>query len=76
MTPTFRQIHHPPLGMDIEPWHVMAGLTVLLVLIGAVTYFRETSPLQVVIYLLMFLAIIASMYFGYRLGEILSDRRA
>lgn len=60
--------------MGIEPWKVMIGLSIVLVLIGAFAYLDITSPLQAVIYLVLLIGIFVAMYFGYRIGNALAER--
>ena len=61
--------------MRIEPWKIMIGLSIVLVIVGAFVYFGISSPIEMVIYLVLLAGVLVAMYFGYRLGNLLADNR-
>ncbi len=61
--------------MRIEPWKVMIGLSVLLIIFGVVISLRDLSVAQILFYGIILAGILAAMYFGYRLGNVLGKQK-
>lgn len=62
--------------MKFEAWQVMVGLSVILVLVAAITYLSRLEVTDVIIGAIMAGSIVAAMYLGWRMGKLLGNRRA
>ncbi len=61
--------------MGIEPWKVMIGLSILLVIIGAVLHFEITQPSQFAAIFIFGIIFLVLTYAGYRMGQLLAERK-
>ncbi len=55
--------------MELEPWKLMIGLSVLIVLVGILVTVGATSPGEIVLVILLLGAFAVMVYFGYRIGK-------
>ena len=60
--------------MKVEPWKLMIGLALLLVVIGAYSAIGTREPAELVQLLILVLSFIILMVLGYKLGNCLGDR--
>lgn len=62
--------------MAVEPWKVMIGLSVLLIVIGTVLHLGITEPTEFAALLLFGVLFLALTWMGYRFGKLLGERKA
>lgn len=55
--------------MRVAPWKLMAGVTVVLVVVGLVAAFGELGPVQLLAGGITVVLLAGGVYFGWRLGR-------